>query len=90
VLVTNSSPLNQYVARHPEYLFDTSAEAALINRDNLAIRVSHMKAAASLLGNEDHDAWTSRNREATPDQLFFTLMDQRPRPHYGMSYHLDA
>lgn len=46
VLVTGSSPLNQYIARHPEYLFETSAEAALINPDNLAIRVSHMKSAA--------------------------------------------
>jgi DEAD/DEAH box helicase domain-containing protein len=46
VLVTNSAPLNQYVARHPEYLFEASPESALINRDNLAIRVSHLKAAA--------------------------------------------
>jgi DEAD/DEAH box helicase domain-containing protein len=46
VLVAGSSPLNQYVVRHPEYLFETSAEAALIDRDNLLIRVSHLKAAA--------------------------------------------
>jgi DEAD/DEAH box helicase domain-containing protein len=46
ILVANSSPLNQYVARHPEYLFETSPESALINSDNLAVRVSHMKAAA--------------------------------------------
>ncbi|HXH21408.1 MAG TPA: DEAD/DEAH box helicase [Dehalococcoidia bacterium] len=46
VLVAGSKPLDQYVARHPEYLFETSPESALINRDNLAIRVAHMKAAA--------------------------------------------
>ena len=46
VLVTNSSPVNQYLARHPEYLFDTPTESALINPDNLAIHVSHLKCAA--------------------------------------------
>ena len=46
VLITNSTPLNQYVARHPQYLLENSPESALINRDNLAIRISHLKAAA--------------------------------------------
>ncbi len=46
VLITNSTPLNQYIARHPEYLLQNSPESALINRDNLAIRISHLKAAA--------------------------------------------
>ncbi len=46
VLVTGSSPLNQYLARHPDYLFDTPPEAGLINPDNLIIRVSHLKCAA--------------------------------------------
>lgn len=46
VLVANSTPLNQYLARHPQYLFDTSPEAGFINPDNLIIRVSHLKCAA--------------------------------------------
>jgi DEAD/DEAH box helicase domain-containing protein len=46
VLVTNSTPLNQYLAHHPAYLFETSPEAGLINPDNLIIRVSHLKCAA--------------------------------------------
>ena len=46
VLVTTSTPLNQYLARHPEYLFETPPEAGLINPDNLIIRVSHLKCAA--------------------------------------------
>ena len=46
VLVANSSPLNQYVARHPEYLFDTSPESGFIDPDNLIIRISHLKCAA--------------------------------------------
>jgi DEAD/DEAH box helicase domain-containing protein len=46
VLVASSSPLNQYVASHPDYLFDTSPEAGLVDPDNLLVRVSHMKCAA--------------------------------------------
>jgi DEAD/DEAH box helicase domain-containing protein len=46
VIVASSSPLNQYVASHPEYLFDSSPEAGLVDPDNLLVRVSHMKCAA--------------------------------------------
>jgi Distinct helicase family with a unique C-terminal domain including a metal-binding cysteine cluster len=46
VLVTNSTPLNQYLAGHPDYLFETAPEAGYINPDNLVIRVSHLKCGA--------------------------------------------
>jgi DEAD/DEAH box helicase domain-containing protein len=46
VLVASSSPLNQYLAHHPQYLFETPPEAGLVNPDNLIIRVSHLKCAA--------------------------------------------
>ncbi|MGE0058173.1 MAG: DEAD/DEAH box helicase [Dehalococcoidia bacterium] len=53
ILVTNSSPLNQYVARHSEYLFETELERAMIDADNLDVRVSHLKAAAFELPLEE-------------------------------------
>lgn len=46
VVVATSSPLNQYVAANPDYLFETSPEAGLIDPDNLLVRVSHLKCAA--------------------------------------------
>ena len=46
VMVASSSPLNQFVATHPEYLFEASPEAGLIDPDNLLVRVSHLKCAA--------------------------------------------
>src|SRR4051812_3576219 len=63
VLVTNSSPLNQYIARHPEYLFETEPESALINRDNLDIRVSHLKAAAFELPIEADESFGPETAE---------------------------
>ncbi len=46
VLVANSTPVNQYLVRHPEFLFDGSVEAGTTDPDNLIIRVSHLKCAA--------------------------------------------
>ncbi len=46
VLVTSSSPLGQYVAMNPEYLFERSPEAGLVDPENLLVRISHLKCAA--------------------------------------------
>ncbi len=45
VLVANSTPVNQYLVRHPEFLFDGSVETGTIDPDNLVVRVSHLKCA---------------------------------------------
>ncbi|MBI2767084.1 MAG: DEAD/DEAH box helicase [Chloroflexi bacterium] len=46
VLVTSSNPLDQYVAAHPDFIFDRSVERGLIDPDNLYILGSHLKCAA--------------------------------------------
>src|SRR4030095_8789448 len=46
VLVANSTPLNQFIAKHPDYFFDAAVEEGRINPDNLQILVSHLKCAA--------------------------------------------
>lgn len=46
ILVGSSAPLEQYLMSNPEYLFSQSAEAGLINPDNLIILLSHVKCAA--------------------------------------------
>jgi DEAD/DEAH box helicase domain-containing protein len=46
VLVANSTPLNQYIAKNPDYFFDSPIEQARINPDNLQILVNHVKCAA--------------------------------------------
>ncbi|HEY6552158.1 MAG TPA: Zn-binding domain-containing protein, partial [Vicinamibacteria bacterium] len=46
VLVANSTPLNQFIAKNPDYFFDAPAEQARINPDNLQILVNHIKCAA--------------------------------------------
>jgi DEAD/DEAH box helicase domain-containing protein len=46
VLVCNSNPLNQYIARNPDYFFGSPIEEGRINPDNLHILVNHVKCAA--------------------------------------------
>jgi DEAD/DEAH box helicase domain-containing protein len=46
VFVTSAAPLDQYIALHPRYIFESSPEHALINPDNLAILLNHIRCAA--------------------------------------------
>ncbi len=46
VLIASASPLDQFVAAHPAYLFDRSPEMGLVNPDNLALLIRHLRCAA--------------------------------------------
>jgi DEAD/DEAH box helicase domain-containing protein len=46
VLVASSSPLDQFIIRHPDYFFGNSPEQAFIQPDNLEILLNHVKCAA--------------------------------------------
>ena len=46
ILVASSSPLDQYVIEHPDSILGASPEQAIIDPDNLAILLSHVKCAA--------------------------------------------
>ncbi len=46
VLVCNSNPLNQFIAKHPDYFFGSPVEQGRVNPDNLHILVNHVKCAA--------------------------------------------
>ncbi|HET7678074.1 MAG TPA: DEAD/DEAH box helicase [Candidatus Limnocylindrales bacterium] len=46
VLVATSGPVDQYVAAHPEYLFEATPEEARLDPDNLHVLLAHLRAAA--------------------------------------------
>ncbi len=46
VMVATSSPMDQYLATHPDYLFGAPPEQALINPENPFILVNHLKCGA--------------------------------------------
>ena len=43
VLIARNSPLDQYVIRNPEFLFEAPPEHARIDPDNLMVLISHVK-----------------------------------------------
>jgi len=45
-LVCSSAPIDQFLAAHPQYLFDSSPEHGLINPDNLHVLLNHLRASS--------------------------------------------
>jgi DEAD/DEAH box helicase domain-containing protein len=82
VLVANSSPLNQYVAAHPEYVLEGAPEAGLINPDNFDIVVSHLKCAAFELPFEAGEAFGLHS-----DPTFEILVDEEVLHRAGNRYY---
>ena len=44
-LVCSSAPIDQFLAAHPDYLFDSSPEHGLVNPDNLYVLLNHLRAS---------------------------------------------
>src|SRR5919106_1295403 len=44
-LVCASDPIDQFLAAHPEYLFESSPEHGLVNPDNLYVLLNHLRAS---------------------------------------------
>jgi len=55
VLVASSSPLDQFIVRHPDYFFGNTPEHAYIQPDNLEILINHLKCAAFELPIGPHE-----------------------------------
>ncbi len=68
VLVLSSNALDQFLASHPDYFFERSPEAGLIDANNLLILLNHVKCAAFELPFEDGERFGS---DALPDILKF-------------------
>lgn len=46
ILLTNNTPIDQYLANHPHYFFEQTPENAIIDPDNPYVVVGHLRAAA--------------------------------------------
>ncbi|HOX85500.1 MAG TPA: DEAD/DEAH box helicase [bacterium] len=91
ILVASSSPLDQYIVQHPDYLFGSNPESGIIDPDNLIILLSHMKCAAFELpfNSAEHfgaDYAGQGGVEGTADILDF-LQENRVVHRSGATYH---
>jgi DEAD/DEAH box helicase domain-containing protein len=55
VFVASSSPLDQFIVRHPEYFLGTDPEEGLIDPDNLLLLAGHLQAGLFELPFEDRE-----------------------------------
>ncbi len=49
IVILAMSPVDQYLARHPEWLMDQPSEHAAVDPDNLGVVLAHVRAAAAEL-----------------------------------------
>jgi DEAD/DEAH box helicase domain-containing protein len=55
VFVASSSPLDQFIVRHPEYFLSSDPEEGLVDPDNLLILAGHLQAGLFELPFEDQE-----------------------------------
>jgi DEAD/DEAH box helicase domain-containing protein len=82
LMVATSSPLNQYIAMHPEFVLEGAPEAALINPDNYHVIVSHLKCAAFELPFEADERFGAHGAET-----FDLLVEEEILHRAGQRYH---
>ena len=79
ILVTSSSPLDQYFAHQPDYLFSTPPEQALIDANNLLILFRHIQCAAFELPFSQGERYGNLSRGQTLE--FLSLLEQQGTLH---------
>lgn len=96
VLVASSSPLDQFLARHPEYFFRRSPEQGLIDPDHLLILLEHLRCALFELPFQKGEQFGGRpvdefleflaaNHEAhESSDKFYWMADQYPAANISL------
>ena len=73
VFIASMNPLDQYLARNPEYLLSRNPEDALINPDNPLILLEHLQCAAAELPFDTLESFGSLGIENTGNYLDFLV-----------------
>lgn len=84
ILVASAAPLDQFVAVNPRYLFEQSPEHALINPDNLAILLRHLRCAAFELPFQAEESF---GQVESLDELLAFLAEEGELHASETSYH---
>lgn len=86
LLITGGGPLDQYLAKHPEFLLDRSPEHAFVDPDNLLILAGHLQAAIFELPLGDGEAFGT----ADVGELLEVLQEDGLVHHAGTGWHWSA
>lgn len=86
ILVAASSPLDQYLCQHPEYLLGASPEAAHLNPENLPILLGHLQCAAFELPFREDERFGTE----TTGEILSALAERRILRRTGGRYYWTA
>ena len=73
VMVASASPLDQFLAHHPEYFFERSPEQALVNPDHLLILLEHLRCAMFELPFQKGEGFGALSGETIDEYLQFLI-----------------
>src|SRR5215216_2869890 len=73
VLIASASPLDQFLAHHPEYFFERSPEQALVNPDHLLILLEHLRCSMFELPFQKGEDFGALPGEFVEEYLNFLL-----------------
>src|SRR5829696_3142165 len=73
IMVASASPLDQFLAHHPEYFFGRSPEQALVNPDHLLILLEHLRCAIFELPFQKGEGFGALPGEVVDEYLQFLL-----------------
>ncbi len=76
VMVASSSPLDQFLAHHPDYFFGSSPEQALLNPNHLLILLEHLRCAMFELPFQKGEGFGSLSDELVDEYLEFLVSNQ--------------
>ena len=86
LLITGGGPLDQYLAKHPEFLLETSPEHAFADPDNLLILAGHLQAAIFELPLRDGEQFGPSDG----GELLDVLQEDGLIHHSGAAWHWAA
>jgi len=96
VFIASMNPLDQFLARNPQYLLSRNPEEALINPDNPLILIEHLQCAAAELPIQKEDQFGSLKNNKVKEYMdylvdsgtlykkngqFFWISDDYPTQH---------
>jgi len=73
VMVASATPLDQFLAHHPEYFFERSPEQALVNPDHLLILLEHLRCAMFELPFQTGEGFGALSGETVNEYLQFLI-----------------
>jgi DEAD/DEAH box helicase domain-containing protein len=86
VMIASASPLDQFLAHHPEYFFERSPEQALVNPDHLLILLEHLRCAMFELPFQKGEGFGSLPGDIVDEYLQYMLSNSEAHLSHDKYY----